>query len=152
MNTDEILQKNVQDALKWEPQLQAAEIGVIAKNGIVTLTGTVDNHYKNNKVENAIKKVSGVKAIVEKIQIKTADSKDITDNIIAERILNVFKSDFSIPHEKIKLKVEKGWVTLEGNVNWKYQKEASKSAVTALMGVRGVTNNIKTRTERINNV
>ena len=110
------------------------------------------NHYKKNEVENAIKKVSGVKAIVEKIQIKTADSKDITDNIIAERILNVFKSDFSIPHEKIKLKVEKGWVTLEGNVNWKYQKEASKSAVTALMGVRGVTNNIKTRTERINNV
>jgi osmotically-inducible protein OsmY len=152
MNTDEILQKNVQDALKFEPQLQAAEIGVIAKNGIVTLTGTVDNYYKKNEVENAIKKVSGVKAIVEKIQIKTADSKDITDNIIAERILNVFKSDFSIPHEKIKLKVEKGWVTLEGNVNWKYQKEASKSAVTALMGVRGVTNNIKTRTERIKNV
>ena len=152
MNTDEILQKNVQDALKWEPQLQAAEIGVIAKNGIVTLTGTVDNYYKKSEVENAIKKVSGVKAIVEKIQIKTADSKDITDNIIAERILNVFKSDFSIPHEKIKLKVEKGWVTLDGNVTWKYQKEASKSAVTALMGVRGVTNNIKTRTERINNV
>ena len=152
MNTDEILQKNVQDALKWEPQLQAAEIGVIAKNGIVTLTGTVENHYKKNEVENAIKKVNGVKAIVEKIQIKTADSKDITDNIIAERILNVFKSDFSIPHEKIKLKVEKGWVTLEGNVNWKYQKEASKSAVTALMGVRGVTNNIKTRKERIDNV
>ena len=152
MNTDEILQKNVQDALKWEPQLQAAEIGVIAKNGIVTLTGTVDNHYKKSEVENAIKKVSGVKAIVEKIQIKTADSKDITDNIIAERILNVFKSDFSIPHEKIKLKVEKGWVTLEGNVTWKYQKEASKSAVTALMGVRGVTNNIKTRSERIDNV
>ena len=58
MNTDEILQKNVQDALKWEPQLQAAEIGVIAKNGIVTLTGTVDNHYKKNEVENAIKKVN----------------------------------------------------------------------------------------------
>ena len=152
MNTDEILQKNVQDALKWEPQLQAAEIGVIAKNGIVTLTGTVDNYYKKNEVENAIKKVSGVKAIVEKIQIKTADSKDITDNIIAERILNVFKSDFSIPHEKIKLKVEKGWVTLDGNVNWKYQKEASKSAITGLMGVRGVTNNIKTRSERIDNV
>ena len=106
MNTDEILQKNVQDALKWEPQLHGAEIGVIAKNGIVTLTGTVDNHYKKNKVENAIKKVSGVKAIVEKIEIKPADSKDITDNIIAERILNAFKSDFSIPHEKIKLKVE----------------------------------------------
>lgn len=152
MNTDEILQKNVQDALKWEPQLQAAEIGVIAKNGIVTLTGTVDNYYKKSEVENAIKKVSGVKAIVEKIQIKTSDSKDITDNIIAERILNVFKSDFSIPHEKIKLKVEKGWVTLDGNVNWKYQKEASKSAITGLMGVRGVTNNIKTRSERINNV
>jgi osmotically-inducible protein OsmY len=152
MKTDEILQKKVQEALKWEPQLRTAEIGVLAKNGIVTLTGTVDNYYKKNEVENATKKVSGVKAIVEKIEIKPADSKDITDNIIAERILNVFKSDFSIPHEKIKLKVERGWVTLEGNVNWNYQKEAAKSAVTALMGVRGVTNNIKTKSDRNDNL
>ncbi|RKS03602.1 MULTISPECIES: BON domain-containing protein [unclassified Flavobacterium] len=148
MKSDENLQKDVQDALKWEPQLRAAEIGVIAKNGIVTLTGTVDNYYKKSEAENAAKKVSGVKAIVEKIEIKTPDSKSINDNYIAEKILNVFKSDFSIPDEKIKLKVEKGWVTLEGNVNWNYQKEAAKNAVIDLMGVRGVTNNIMTRTNR----
>jgi osmotically-inducible protein OsmY len=148
MKTDENLQKDVQDALKWEPQLHAAEIGVIAKNGIITLTGTVDNYYKKMEVENATKKVNGVKAIVEKIEIKPVNSKSINDNNIAEKILNVFKSDFSIPDEKIKLKVEKGWVTLEGNVNWNYQKEAAKNAVVDLMGVRGVTNNIMTRTNR----
>lgn len=148
MKADENLQKNVQEALKWEPQLHAAEIGVIAKDGIVTLTGTVDNYYKKNEAENAAKKVNGVKAIVEKIEIKSPDSKSINDNYIAEKILNVFKSDFSIPDEKIKLKVEKGWVTLEGNVNWNYQKELAKNAVIDLMGVRGVTNNIMTRTNR----
>lgn len=148
MKTDENLQKDVQDALKWEPQLHAAEIGVIAKNGIITLTGTVDNYYKKMEAENATKKVNGVKAIVEKIEIKPVNSKSINDNNIAEKILNVFKSDFSIPDEKIKLKVEKGWVTLEGNVNWNYQKEAAKNAVVDLMGVRGVTNNIMTRTNR----
>lgn len=147
MKTDENLQKDVQDALKWEPQLHAAEIGVIAKNGIVTLTGTVDNYYKKNEAENAAKKVHGVKAIVEKIEVKSPDSKSINDNQIAEKILNIFKSDFSIPDEKIKLKVEKGWVTLEGNVNWNYQKEAAKNAVTDLMGVKGVTNKIKTQSD-----
>lgn len=148
MKTDENLQKDVQDALKWEPQLHAAEIGVIAKNGIITLTGTVDNYYKKMEAENATKKVNGVKAIVEKIEIKPVNSKSINDNNIAEKILNVFKSDFSIPDEKIKLKVEKGWVTLEGNVNWNYQKEAAKNAVVDLIGVRGVTNNIMTLTNR----
>lgn len=148
MKTDEILQKDVQEALKWEPQLHAAEIGVIAKNGIVTLTGTVDNYYKKNEAENAVKKVNGVKAIVEQIEVKQTDSKSVNDNYIAEKILNIFKSNFSIPDEKIRIKVEKGWVTLEGDVNWNYQKEAAKNAVIALMGVRGVTNNIRTRSDR----
>jgi osmotically-inducible protein OsmY len=148
MKTDEILQKDVQEAIKWEPQLHTTEIGVIAKNGIVTLTGTVDNYYKKNEVEKAAKKVNGVKAIVEKIEVKQNNTKSINDNYIAEKILNVFKSNFSIPDEKIKLKVEKGWVTLEGNVNWNYQKEAAKNAVIALMGVRGVTNNIRTKSDR----
>lgn len=147
MKTDEILQKKVQDALKWEPQLYAEEIGVIAKDGIVTLTGTVDNYYKKNEAENAVKKVNGVKAIVERIEINTPDSKKINDNYIAEKIIMAFKSNFSIPDEKLKIKVEKGWVTLEGNVSWNYQKEAAKNVVIDLMGVRGVTNNIKTRTE-----
>lgn len=152
MKTDEILQKKVQDALKWEPQLYAEEIGVIAKDGIITLTGTVDNYYKKNEAENAVKKVNGVKAIVERIEIKTPDSKKINDNYIAEKIIMAFKSNFSIPDEKLKIKVEKGWVTLEGNVSWNYQKEAARNVVIDLMGVRGVTNNIKTRTERSDDV
>ena len=148
MKTDEILQKEVQEALNWEPQLHASEIGVIANNGIITLTGTVDNYYKKMEAENATKKVKGVKAIVERIEIKPDGSRNINDNYIAEKIVTLFKSDFSIPDENIKVKVEKGWVTLEGNVNWNYQKEAAKNAIIKLMGVRGVTNNIKTRSDR----
>ncbi len=148
MKTDEILQKEVQEALKWEPQLYAAEIGVLANDGIVTLTGTVDNYYKKMEAENAAKKVKGVKAIVERIEIKPDGSRTINDNYIAEKIVSLLRSDFSIPDEKITVKVEKGWVTLEGNVNWNYQKEAAKNAIIKLMGVRGVSNNIKTRSDR----
>lgn len=148
MKTNEILQHDVQAALKWEPQLHAEDIGVIAKNGVVTLTGTVDNYFKKIEAENAAKKVKGVKAIVEQIEIKPPETKSINDNYIAEKILTIFKSDYSIPDDKITIKVEKGWVTLEGNVNWNYQKEAAKNAVIALMGIRGITNNIKTRANR----
>ena len=148
MKTNEILQHDVQEALKWEPQLHTEEIGVIAKNGVVTLTGTVDNYFKKIEAENAAKKVKGVKAIVERIEIKPLETKSINDNYIAEKILTIFKSDYSIPDDKITIKVEKGWVTLEGNVNWNYQKEVAKNAIVALMGIRGITNNIKTRANR----
>lgn len=148
MKTDKNLQKDVQDALKWEPQLNATEIGVIAKDGIITLTGSVEHYYKKNEAENTTKKISGVKAIVEKIDIIPTNSNLITDTIIAERILKVFKFHFSIPDEKIKIKVENGWVTLFGNVNWNYQKEAAKKAVTQLNGIKGITNLIKTNSDR----
>jgi osmotically-inducible protein OsmY len=132
--------------------LHDVEIGVIANDGVVTLSGIVDNYYKKNEAENAAKKVNGVKAIVERIEINTPNSKRINDNYIAEKIIKAFKSNFSIPDEKLKIKVEKGWVTLEGNVNWNYQKEAARNEVIDLLGVRGVTNNIKTRTERSDDV
>jgi osmotically-inducible protein OsmY len=148
MKTDEILQKDVQESLKWEPQLQAAEIGVIAKEGVVTLTGTVDSYYKKSEAEKAVKKVHGVKAIVEEIAVRPSTSKSISDSYLAAKILELFKSNFSIPDKKIFVFVEKGWVTLEGSVNWNYQKEAAKNAVTGLDGVRGISNHITTKSER----
>lgn len=148
MKTDEILQKDVQDSLNWEPQLKSTDIGVTARDGIVTLTGTVDNYYKKAEAEKAAKKVSGVKALIEKIIIKPNGEKGINDTYIAEKILALFKSSFSIPDEKILVSVEKGWVTLEGNVNWNYQKEAAKNIVAGLNGVCGITNNITTKSDR----
>ena len=146
MKNNAELQKDVQDAIKWEPLLNAAQIGVIVKDGVVTLTGTVNNYSKKSEAEDAAKNVAGVKAVVEKIEIKYGSSwarKD--DNEIATEIVNALKWNWQIPGDKVKVKVEKGWVTLGGELEWNYQKEAAKNTVKNLLGVMGVSNNITIR-------
>ncbi len=148
MRSNSDLQKDVQNAIKWEPLMNAAEIGVTVKDGVVTLTGVVDSYSKKMEAEAAAKNVVGVKAVVEKIEIKysnTWSKKD--DNEVANEVLNAFKWNWQVPNDKIKIKVEKGWVTLEGELNWNYQREAAKDAVRNLLGVTGVTNNIKIKSE-----
>ena len=147
MKSNESLQKDVQDAIKWEPLLHAAEIGVIVKDGIVTLTGTVDSYSKKIEAENAAKKVAGVKAVVEDIDIDYGYFGVTTDEEVAKEVIKAFKSSMSVPDEKIKVKVEDGWVTIDGTVNWDYQRRASKNAVVNLKGVKGVTNKIKIQSE-----
>jgi osmotically-inducible protein OsmY len=148
MKTNENLQKDVQNAIKWEPLLNAAEIGVTAKDGVVTLTGTVDNYTKKLEAEHAAKNVAGVKAVVEKIEIKFGSNlRKPSDNEIATEVLNALKWDWQVPNDKIKVKIEDGWVTLEGELPWNYQKVAAKNAVNHLMGVKGVTNNITIKSE-----
>jgi osmotically-inducible protein OsmY len=142
MKTNEVLQKDVQDAIKWEPLLNAAEIGVTAKDGIVTLTGTVDSYTKKLEAENATKNVAGVKALVEKIIVKVGTSWSKTDNEIATAALNALKNSWENPTDKIKVKVENGLITLTGVVTWNYQKDAANNAVKHLSGVASVMNNI----------
>jgi len=147
MKTNEQLQKDVQNAIIWEPLLNAAEIGVTAKDGVISLTGTVDSYIKKVEAENAAKNVSGVKAVVENIKINydTYGKKD--DAAVAKEVLNAFKWNWEVPSDKIKVKVEDGWVTLEGELEWNYQKEAAKKAVATLDGVMGVTSNITIKSE-----
>jgi osmotically-inducible protein OsmY len=148
MKSNADLQKDVQDAIKWEPLLNAAEIGVTVKDGIVSLTGTVNSYSKKLEAEEAAKNVAGVKAVVEKIAIKFDNSsgkKD--DNDIAKEIMNAWKWDWQVPQEKIKVKVENGWVTLEGVLQWHYQREAAKDAIKNLLGVTGVSNDIRIKSE-----
>jgi osmotically-inducible protein OsmY len=147
MKTNESLQKDVQDAIKWEPLLHAAEIGVIVKDGIVTLTGTVDSYSKKIEAETAAKKVAGVKAVVEDIDIDYGHFGVTTDEEVATEVVKAFQSSISVPDEKIKVKVEDGWVTIDGTVNWDYQRRASKNAIVNLKGVKGVTNSIKIKSE-----
>jgi len=143
MKSNADLQKDVQDAIRWEPSLSAAEIGVIAKEGIITLTGLVDSYWKKTQAEEAARNVAGVKAVVEKIEIRFAnESFKKNDNEIAAEVVNAFKWNTAVPDEKVKVKVEKGWVTLEGELEWNLQKEAANSAVSGLLGVVGVTNDI----------
>ena len=148
MKNNAELQKDVQDAIKWEPLLNAAEIGVTVKEGVVTLTGIVDSYSKKSEAEDAAKNVKGVKAVVEKIEIKFSNSwarKD--DNQVANEIVNAYKLNWQVPDEKVKVKVEDGWVTLEGELKWNYQREAAKDAVKNLLGVTGVSNNITIKSE-----
>lgn len=148
MKNNAELQKDVQDAIKWEPLLNAAEIGVTVKDGIVTLTGVVDNYTKKSEAEDAAKNVAGVKAVVEKIEVKFSNSfqkKD--DNEIAQEVVNAFKWNWRIPNDTVNVKVEKGWVTLDGELYWNYQRDAAKDAVKNLEGVLGVSNNIRITAE-----
>lgn len=148
MKNNETLQKEVQDAIKWEPLLHAAEIGVTAKDGIITLTGIVDSYSKKTEAEDAAKNVTGVRAVVEKIEVKFETiyaKKD--DNDIAREVLNAFRWNTSVPNDKLQVKVENGWVTLEGELAWNSQKEAAKNAIKNLLGVIGVSNDIEIKSE-----
>src|SRR3984957_20783755 len=121
MKTNEELQRDVQKAIKWEPLFTPAEIGVTAKDGIITLTGAVDSYWKKSEAEEAARNVAGVKAVVEKIEIKFANmsfKKD--DNEIATEVVNAFDWNVEVPNDKVKIKVEKGWGTLGGELNWDF--------------------------------
>lgn len=147
MKNNEELQRDVQNAIKWEPLLNAAEIGVTAKDGVVSLTGVVDSYAKKMEAETAAKKVIGVQALIEKIEVKFPNSWTKTNTEVANEVLTALKSNWSVPKDKVTVKIEDGWVTLEGELAWNYQREAAKNAVKFLTGVKGVTNNIKIKSE-----
>jgi len=154
MKTNEVLQKDVQDAIKWEPLLKAAEIGVTAKDGVVTLTGTVDTYAKKTQAENAAKNVGGVKAVVEEIEVKSCNCncEKRSDTEIATEVLNALKWNWEIPNDRIQVKVENGWVTLTGEMDWNFQKEAAKRVTTNLSDVKWVANNITIKSETTSRV
>ncbi len=152
MKTNEDLQKDVQNAIKWEPLLHAAEIGVTVNNGIVTLTGEVDHYSKKVEAEKAAKGVAGVTAVVEKIMLEYPSRFATTDNEIAANALKALNDSWNVPNDKVKVIVEGGHVTLEGDLAWNYQKEAAKNAVAYLAGVKRVDNNIHIQSESHNEV
>jgi osmotically-inducible protein OsmY len=140
MKNNQELQTDVQNAIKWEPLLNAAEIGVIVHDGVVTLTGSVDSYTKKIEAENATKNVAGVKAVVEKIEVHRHESwSKKNDNDIADEILNAYRWNWKIPNNKIEIKVENGWVNLSGELSWNYQKDEAKNAIKNLEGIVGVT-------------
>ncbi len=147
MKTNSDLQEKVLNALHWEPLLNKAEIGVIANDGIVTLTGFVDSYAKKLKAEATVKNIKGVKAVVEKVEVRFGVDGEATDSEIAREVINAFKWNWEIPNDVIKVKVENNWVTLEGELQWNYQRETAQKLVDNLLGVRGVNNKLTIRTE-----
>ncbi len=131
------------DAIQWEPVLRATKIIVDVKDGIVTLTGHVSSFPQKLEVEQVVKRIAGVKAIVEKIDVKHEDGwKMLDDEDIATAVLQTLEWNWKIPKERIKVKVEDGWVYLEGELLWNYQKLEAVQAILRIEGIKGVTNNI----------
>jgi osmotically-inducible protein OsmY len=147
MKSDVQIQTDVMDQLKWEPFLKASEIGVAVKNGVVTLSGQVDSYSKKLAAENAAKKIKGVKAIAEDLQIGVSPAYRKTDTDIAAAVLNALKWHAAVQEEKVKIKVEDGFVKLEGEVEWEYQRNYAKSAIEHLEGVRSVLNLITVKSK-----
>lgn len=145
MKTDSEIQKNVMDELKWEPILIASEIGVAVHHGVVSLNGYVSSYAKKFAAENAAWRVKGVRAVAEELQVQLADDDKLNDTEIAENVASTLKWHTSIPEEKIKIKVANGWVTLDGQVDWNFQRESVFIAVSHLKGVTGVTNLISVK-------
>lgn len=147
MKTNAELQKDVQDAIKWEPLLNSAEIGVTAKDGVVSLTGNVDSYAKKAQAEEATKKIQGVKAIVENIEVNFPNSFMKSDLEIANEVIAALRSDYTVPSDKVHVKVENGRVTLDGELHWNFEKEAARNVVNLLPGVKAITNNIKVKSQ-----
>jgi osmotically-inducible protein OsmY len=142
MKNDVDLQRDVFDELKWEPAVHSTHIGVTVKDGVVTLEGVVDSYPEKWAAERAVKRVAGVKALAEELEVKLPGSGKQTDADIAEAAENALEWDTEVPEDRIKVTVEKGFLTLEGEVDWEFQRAAAKRAVQYLAGVKGVANEI----------
>lgn len=149
MSDDVFLRNDILAELEWEPSLNAAGIGVAVDNGIVTLTGHVRTYAEKLKAEQVVKRVKGVRAIAEEIEVRPVHSHTHADDEIAKRALNMLNWDVMVPAEDVQVKVQQGWVTLSGAVDWQYQRTAAEDDVRKLSGVLGVTNliTIKPRTQ-----
>lgn len=141
--TDSELQQDVIKELKWEPSVDATAIGVAAKNRIVTLSGHVASYAEKRAAIEAAQRVHGVKAVVDELEVKLPSER--TDEDIAADVISALRANVSVPDEKISATVAKGWVTLEGEVDWQYQRIAAENTVSKLSGVKGVINQIKVK-------
>jgi len=141
VRSDTAIRDDVTFELKWEPKISSSDIGVSVKDGVVTLTGFVHSYFEKDAAEKAAKRVYGVRAVANDLEVRLSQSR--TDPEIARDAVQELQNHVSLPADKIKATVRNGWVTLEGTVDWQYQKTLAESAVKKLRGVIGVTNNIE---------
>jgi osmotically-inducible protein OsmY len=142
MKTDEQLKKDVTAELEWDPSLNASHVGVAVKNGVVTLSGHLDTYTEKAAIERAVSRVEGVKAIAVEVDVKLDPRHKRSDTEIATAAESALMWHPQVPADRIQVKVEKGWITLKGEVDWDYQRRKAENAVRSLIGVMGVVNNI----------
>ena len=140
--TDQSLKQSVLDELNWEPSVKAAHIGVTARNGVVTLTGHVESYAEKWAAERSAERVTGVKAVAEELEVRYPPTLGHGDELLARRAIELLSWDVFVPKDKVKVKIEKGWVTLTGTVDYYFQKHNAESGIRKLHGVMGVSNEI----------
>lgn len=144
MKSDRVLQQDIMDELRYEPSLDERAIGVNVSGGLVALTGHVKTYAEKLSALHAVERVSGVEAVANEITVVPSGLFEHSDVDIAEAALHALYWHASVPRNQVKVRVENGWVTLEGRLEWRYQSEAAANAIRPLAGVRGVTNLIVT--------
>lgn len=140
MKADKQLRTNVLEALADDPSIDAGRIGVAVENGIVTLTGEVHSYPERWTAERIARRIAGVRGIVEEVAVNLPEHHQRTDTDIAEAALQALRWDVNVPHESIQIKIERGWITLTGEVKWNFQRTHAGAAVRNLIGVKGVSN------------
>jgi osmotically-inducible protein OsmY len=143
MKTDMQIKSDVTAELAWDPAVNATSVGVAVKDGVVTVSGTVDTYMQKHAIERAVRRVSGIRGMAVDLEVRIAPDHRRTDGEIAEAALHALRWHSLVPEDKVKVEVEDGWVTLQGEVDWAYQSASAEQAVRPLVGVRGVSNELR---------
>ena len=142
---DSTLRQDIIDEFEFEPSINAAHIGVAVERGVVTLTGHVTTFAQKAAAEEVVRRVKGIKGIAQEIEVRPIGSNKTADDEIAKRALNSLRWTTLVPQDVVQIRVQDGWVTLTGKVDWQYQRTAAENAVSGLAGVKGFRNNIEVR-------
>src|SRR3977135_1309210 len=145
MRLDSDIKRDVEDELRWDPDIDATDIAVSVNNGVVTLTGFVRSYMQRYQAETDAKRVAGAIGVVNDIEVRLPGIDERPDPEVARDAIAQIKSELPYSWEKIKVIVKKGWLTLEGEVEWNYQRGRAQEAVRRVRGVRGVTNSIEVK-------
>lgn len=137
---DKALRQSIIDELEFDPSVDGAHIGVAVEDGVVTLSGHVGSYAERIAAEELVRRVKGVKAIAQEVEVRYPGKKKTSDDDIAKRAVAILAWDASVPDERISVKVQQGWITLSGEVDWHYQRQAAEHAVRKLSGVVGISN------------
>ena len=149
MKTDAQLQRDVLDKLHWQPNISEAEIGVAAKEGVITLTGSVDSYAAKYAAERAAERVSGVRAVADELKVTLSHDASRTDTDLAHAAVSALKWNVEVPYTRIQVAVDNGWLTIDGTVDWQFQKSAAETVLRYLRGVKGIINRVEVRQPKI---
>lgn len=149
---NDILKKEVKEALKWEPVLHSTEIDVHVNEGAVDLGGTVDTYAQKKEAEHVVKKIAGVRDVVNNVKVDLFTSDIRSDKEITDLVTKTLKDNWAVPNHRLTITVKDGWVTLKGILHWNFQRKAAEEAIRYLNGVRGVIDEIKIEAEIKNEI